>query len=33
MWRDHLGVSAEQAADDIDFIVRAAVAASTRTRP
>jgi AcrR family transcriptional regulator len=33
MWRDHLGVSAEQAADDIDFIIRAAVAASTRKGP
>jgi AcrR family transcriptional regulator len=33
MWREHLGVSAEQAADDIDFIIRAAVAASTRNKP
>jgi AcrR family transcriptional regulator len=30
MWRDHLGVSAEQAADDIDFVIRAALAASMR---
>jgi AcrR family transcriptional regulator len=33
MWRDHLGASAEEAADDIDFIIRAAVAASTRKTP
>jgi AcrR family transcriptional regulator len=33
MWRDHLGASVDQAADDIDFIIRAAVAASTRTEP
>jgi AcrR family transcriptional regulator len=31
MWRDHLGVTVDQAADDIDFIIRAAVAVSTRT--
>ncbi len=29
-WRDHLGVSAEQAADDIDWILRAAIAAANR---
>ena len=29
-WRDHLGASAEQAADDIDWILRAAIAAATR---
>jgi AcrR family transcriptional regulator len=28
-WRDHLGVSADQAADDIDWILRAAIAAAT----
>ena len=27
-WRDHLGVSAEQAADDVDWILRAAIAAA-----
>ena len=27
-WRDHLGVSADQAADDVDWILRAAVAAA-----
>jgi AcrR family transcriptional regulator len=29
-WRDHLGASAEQVADDIDWVLRAAIAASTR---
>ena len=29
-WRDHLGASPEQAADDIDWILRAAIAAATR---
>lgn len=28
MWRDHLGVSVEQAADDIDWVMRASIAAS-----
>ena len=28
-WRDHLGASPEQAADDIDWILRAAIAAAT----
>jgi AcrR family transcriptional regulator len=28
MWRDHLGASPEQAADDIDWILRAAIAAA-----
>lgn len=27
-WRDHLGVSAEQSADDVDWILRAAIAAA-----
>lgn len=31
MWRDHLGASVEQAADDIDWVVRALIAASRRT--
>ena len=29
-WRDHLGASPEQAADDIDWILRAAIAAASR---
>jgi AcrR family transcriptional regulator len=29
-WRDHLGASAEEVADDIDWILRAAIAAATR---
>jgi hypothetical protein len=29
MWRDHLGSSIEEAADDIDWVIRAAIAAST----
>jgi AcrR family transcriptional regulator len=33
MWRDHLGVSVEQAADDIDWVMRASIAASQRSRP
>jgi AcrR family transcriptional regulator len=28
-WRDHLGASAEEVADDIDWILRAAIAAAT----
>jgi AcrR family transcriptional regulator len=30
MWRDHIGVSVEQAADDVEWLVQAAVAASER---
>jgi AcrR family transcriptional regulator len=33
MWHDHIGVSVEQAADDIEWIVTAAVAASRRQEP
>lgn len=33
MWRDHLGASVDQTADDIDWIMRAAVAASEREEP
>jgi AcrR family transcriptional regulator len=33
MWRDHLRSSVDQAADDIDFVIRAAIAASTRSEP
>ncbi len=29
MWRDHLGASADEVADDIDWVVRAAIAAAT----
>jgi AcrR family transcriptional regulator len=29
VWRDHLGSSVEKAADDIDWVVRAAIAAAT----
>ena len=31
LWRDHLGSSVEEAADDIDWVVRAAVAAGPRS--
>ncbi|HEY8732213.1 MAG TPA: helix-turn-helix domain-containing protein [Candidatus Limnocylindria bacterium] len=30
MWRNHLGSSVEQAAGDVDWVVRAAIAAATR---
>lgn len=33
LWRDHLGSSVEEAADDIDWVIRAAVAAGMRSRP
>jgi AcrR family transcriptional regulator len=33
MWRDHLGSSVDQAADDIEWAVQAAIAASTRKEP
>ena len=29
MWRDHLGASVDEAADDVDWVVRAAIAAAT----
>ena len=29
MWRDHLGLSVEEAADDIEWVLRAALAATT----
>ena len=33
MWRDQLGSSVEEAADDVDWVMRAVIAAvSTRTR-
>jgi len=32
MWRQHMGASVEQAADDIDFAIRAALAASRRSQ-
>ena len=31
LWRDHLGSSVDEAADDIDWVIRAAVAAGTRS--
>lgn len=31
VWRDHLGSTVEEAADDIDWVIRAAIAASTRS--
>lgn len=33
LWRDHLGSSVEEAADDIDWVIKAAVSASTRSAP
>jgi len=33
MWRDHLGASVDQAADDVEWVVRAAIAASTGRVP
>jgi AcrR family transcriptional regulator len=33
LWRDHLGSTVEEAADDIDWVIRAAIAASTRSEP
>jgi AcrR family transcriptional regulator len=31
LWRDHLGSSVDEAADDIDWVIKATVAASTRS--
>jgi hypothetical protein len=33
LWRDHLGSSVEEAADDIDWVMRALMAASARSEP
>ena len=33
VWRDHLGSTVEEAASDIDWVIRAAIAASTRSEP
>jgi hypothetical protein len=33
MWRDHLGATVDEAANDIDWVIRAAIAASTRREP
>jgi AcrR family transcriptional regulator len=33
LWRDHLGSSVEEAADDIDWVIKAAISASTRSEP
>jgi hypothetical protein len=32
MWRDHLGLSVDEAADDVDWIVRAAIAAASNRK-
>ena len=32
MWRDHLGASVEETADDIDWVVRTAIAAATPSK-
>jgi AcrR family transcriptional regulator len=33
VWRDHLGSTVEEAASDIDWVISAAIAASTRSEP
>ncbi|HEX2221148.1 MAG TPA: helix-turn-helix domain-containing protein [Candidatus Limnocylindria bacterium] len=33
VWRDHLGSTVEEAANDIDWVIRAAIAASRRSEP
>ena len=33
VWRDHLGSTVEEAASDIDWVIGAAIAASTRSEP
>jgi AcrR family transcriptional regulator len=33
VWRDHLGSTVEEAANDIDWVISAAIAASTRSEP
>lgn len=33
MWRDQLGLSADEAADDVDWVVRAAIASATSRKP
>ncbi|HEV2005988.1 MAG TPA: hypothetical protein VGQ85_05170, partial [Candidatus Limnocylindrales bacterium] len=33
LWRDHLGASVDQAADDVEWLVRAAIAAATPRGP
>jgi len=33
VWRDHLGSTVEDAANDIDWVISAAIAASTRSEP
>lgn len=32
-WRDYLGSSVDEAADDVDWIARAAIAAASREKP
>ena len=33
LWRDHLGSSVEEAANDIDWVIKAAISAGTRSEP
>lgn len=33
VWRDHLGSTVEEAANDVDWVIKAAIAASTRSEP
>jgi len=33
IWRDHLGSSVDEAADDIDWILRTAIAVATSSEP
>lgn len=33
VWRDHLGSSVEEAANDVEWVIGAAIAASTRSEP
>jgi AcrR family transcriptional regulator len=33
VWRDHLGSTVDEAANDIDWVISAAIAASTRSEP
>jgi AcrR family transcriptional regulator len=33
VWRDHLGSTVEEAANDVDWVISAAIAASTRSEP
>jgi hypothetical protein len=33
MWRDHLGSSVDEAADDIEFVLRSVIATTEGTQP